>query len=353
MKNTPSPILFFCVLLLNLPLVREASASIAPDSLAHFDPIPRKIINPAIDLIIRSEYERAQSYILEHTEKNSIIRDFLIASLHHARMGELESSEGSGMFLECVSLVTGKAEDILSSDHGNVTARFYLGTVKSYLAVYYNREGQFLKSISTARAAVGELEKCIAKNHDFPEPFLVIGSYNYWKSAKNFLRFLPGIPDKRDEAVREIRKNLLPGSVSYALGLNQLAWILIDFKRYDEAESLLREALHRYPGSRFFLYPAGILAQKQKEWDNASHYFGQMAESLQSDRLNNRSIWIKVSLKQADCLYQMAQYDAAVRVCRNIRQTTIHPDEREKAGKLITQASRLEHACVQMQRQKN
>ncbi len=63
----------------------------------------------------------------------------------------------------------------------------------------------------------------------------------------------PGIPDERAEAIQQLRNNLKDESVSFGLGINQLIWIYLDYKKYDEAESLTREALELFPESRFFL----------------------------------------------------------------------------------------------------
>jgi len=306
--------------------------------------VPYDIMRPAIDLIVCGEYDRAQSYIRKIGE-NSLTGQFLLASLYHARMGELESFEGKELFLASTECVIEKAHVLLKNDPGDVTARFFLGIVKGYQAVHYNRRKQYMKALLTGRSGTQELRRCIESGYDLPEARIAIGSYRYWKSAKNFLRILPGIPDKRKDAVREIQKNLHPGSASYPLGLHQLIWILLDYKQYKAAETAVREGLRQYPESRFFLYPAAITAQRLDKWEEAEQYFGKVAASLAFNRMQSRYMWVKVTVKQAECLFELKKYSDALHLCRSISLNDIYARDRIRYRSLLERAAQIENAC--------
>jgi len=308
--------------------------------------IPRDRIRPGVDLIIAGEYAQAVKYIDTLDERDDFVRHFLNASLLYARMGELETSLGRDKFIAESAWIVSAAQQRLARGGGDVAARFYLGTIQVYQSVIYSKEGRYIKAFQTARSGVKNLEKCLEADENFPEAHLARGAYRYWKSAKNFLRFLPGIPDERKSGIQEIRSSLFPESTGYALGLNQLIWILLDFNDIPGAEKAAAEGLRRYPGSRFFLYPAGIIAQRRSRWKEAARYFEQTAQSLADHGLRNRYFWIKVTLKRAESLYAAGRFNEALRLCRSLRVAPVIPYEKKKSVPLLERARRLETACL-------
>lgn len=309
------------------------------------DIIPREQLRPCIELIINGEYKKAEEYINKSFSPTSLKAGFLISSLLYARMGELYTTEGQEKFFQVADQLIRNAETRLKNEPGDIEARFYLGTVAQYISVAYANKGSYLKAIRTSVAGIKHLRQCLEENPDFPEVQITIGAYEYWSSAKNFLRFLPGIPDKRRSGIQQIRNNLKPESISYALGLNQFVWILLHHKELKSAEAALKVGLKRYPGSRFFLYPAGETAKRLGKWKEAANYYNLVAKNLERHNLKNRYFWIKVTLKQAESLVKTGDYKNALLMCEKIKATSVVVFEKSKTETLFKRAAEIETLC--------
>jgi tetratricopeptide (TPR) repeat protein len=308
--------------------------------------IPREQLRPCIELIINGEYKKAEEYIEASFSPTSLRSGFLISSLLYARMGELETTEEQEKFFQIADQLCRNAEMRLKNEPEDIEAKFYLGTVAQYKSVIYAKNGSYLKAIRTSGTGIKHLRQCIEKNPDFPEVQITIGAYHYWSSAKNFLRFLPGISDKRRSGIQQIRNNLKPESISYALGLNQFIWILLHNKELKSAESAVKVGLKKYPGSRFFLYPAAETAKRMGKWKEAANYYNLVAKSLERYNLKNRYFWIKVTLKQAESLVQTGDYKNALQLCRKIKSTLVVNFEKSQSDTLFKRAAEIETICI-------
>ena len=307
--------------------------------------IPRAQIQPCIDLIIQGDYAGAGEYVKNSEDCDELTRRFLSASILYARIGELETPEGCSEFFAETDCIIQEAQRRISKNTQDVTARFYLGIALCYRAVVFKRSGNLWKAFKDGHSGKKELEKCLALAPDFPEPHLAIGSYQYWMSVLNFFRFLPFIPDGRKDGIREISENIRPGSISYAMSLNQLIWILLDFKDFEEAERIAKKGLELYPTSRFFLYPAAITAQSLGKWLDASLLLSKVKDSLEKDGLQNRYMWIKVTVKYAESLIKTNGYGKAVLLCSEIRNCDVVNFEQEKCKALFKRALAIEKIC--------
>ena len=307
------------------------------------DYVPFYELRSGIDLIIKGEYEKLLEYSgsLQENGKNLTGR-FLKASMYYARMGEIESLEGSADFHAEVDHIISETKSRIDRDPNDIESRFYLGSVLCFRAVIRQKEGSIIRAWRDGVNGKKELEKCLKLAPEFLEPHLAIGSYRYWSSAKNPLRFLRLVKDARKQGILEIEENIKPGSFSYALSLNQLIWISLDYNDYDNAESIAQEGLKLYPSSRFFLYPAAITAQKRGKWHDAALLLQKVKESLESDELVDTYFWLKVTVKQAESLVETGEIEKAIALCSAVLQSSIIPSDLEKSRDFIDRAKKIE-----------
>jgi len=307
--------------------------------------IPREQLRTGIELIIQGDYTGAGEYIKTVADCDELTKRFLSASILYARIGELETSEDSGEFFAETDWIIQEARRRISKNPQDVTARFYLGITLCYRAVVFKNSGNLWEAFKNGNSGKKELESCLTLAPDFPEPHLAIGSYRYWMSAVNFLRFLPFIPDERKDGIREIVENIYPESITYAMSLNQLIWILLDFKDFEGAEKIAKKALELYPTSRFFLYPAAITAQRLGKWYEAALLLNKVKDSLEKDGLHNRYMWIKVTVKHAESLIETKDYEKAILLCSEIRNCNVIHFEQKKSKALFKRALYIEKIC--------
>ncbi|MFC1555046.1 hypothetical protein ACFL7D_10450, partial [candidate division KSB1 bacterium] len=266
--------------------------------------IPRHLILPCIDLIINSDYTGAEDYINELKETDDLLNNYLHASVLYSYIIELESSLEFDKFMDFTEEIINETKKRLEENEDDITARFFLGIAHSFRAGVNNVRGKSWAAYRNGKSAVKELKKCVEQYPDFVEPHLVIGSYKYWLSAKNIFRFLFFVPDNRNEGIAEIEDNIRESSISYAMSINQLIWILLDKKDFENAEKYAKLGLEIYPESRLFQYPAAESAFRLSNYEKAVELYGKVRESLKSDGLSGRYFWAKITYKQADTLFE-------------------------------------------------
>ncbi|MCP4724492.1 MAG: tetratricopeptide repeat protein, partial [bacterium] len=266
---------------------------------------PQEKIRFCTDLIINHDYDQADIYIKENFGNDKLTKLFLESSLVHSRMGDLETSVDSEDFSTVSSELIGIAEENMASDPEDLKSLFYLGTVTGYISVAEMRKGKTWSAYRKAVKSKEIMEKCLKIDQEFMEPYLLIGSCNYWLSAKNLFRRFTKIFDKRGKGVRQIKDSVVKGSMNYAFGLNQLIWILLDQKNYDEAESYAAEGLAEYPESRFFLYPAAEVYKRSGKLKKAAGFYEKVILSLENDKQTDRYFYLKNMLKLAEVSYEL------------------------------------------------
>lgn len=308
--------------------------------------LPAERLKPGIELVVRGEYQAARRYAKEQMSRDELTGKFLLAALLQARMGELETAENRMEFSTVADEVITGARIRLGKNPGDAAARFYLGAVQGFKAVILAREGSYLNAFIAARSGIHELTRCTVSNPGCFEAHIFLNVYRYWRSAKNFLRFFPGIPDERCEALQELSENLDPSSPGYALGLHQLVWMQYDFGDMESAAETARSGLRKYPESRFFLYPAGVVSARQDRWLDAAAFFEQTARSLENDGLNDRYFWFKVVVKQVESLLRTDRHGEAGALAAKVLEAPVATADRKRVKPLVDRIRRMNFGDV-------
>ncbi len=302
--------------------------------------LPREKLKAAIDLIIQGKYDHAAAFA-ESNVKDSLAVRFILISASYARLGELETSEGQHEFFNAIDIIENIAKNRLNHNSNDLATLFYYGSALCYRSVIHRTNGNVWKAFSDVRAGKKLLEQCLRLSPEFTAPHLLLGSYTYWISKVNILRFVPFVPDNRKKGIEKIVAYVNPQSISYAMSLNQLFWIYMDRKQFDEAEAVVLKGLELYPESRFFLYPAANLAEKKEEWEKAAGFFASVYDSLVKDGFANRYMALKVRVKQAESYVQIKKFKEAVLLCAEMSTMLAIPSEQKKSDSLFKRAQKI------------
>jgi len=212
-------------------------------------------------------------------------------------------------FLEIISHVLENTD----KEKDKYKKHFYRGLAFGYRGALKLETGNTLSGMRDGLRSSNELEKCIAIKKEMDYPYIFLGIYKYWKSKSlRSLNWLPGIADDRIKGIELIKNHLNTDSPLYYFNLNQLAWIYIDQKYYDEAISLLEECSARFPDSRFFLYPLAEAHGNKKDFERALKYFSKIKESFEQNNFLNVYSYYKVNVKIAEILYQQNRLDESL-----------------------------------------
>ncbi len=227
-----------------------------------------------------------------------------------------------------LELALDQSRALIEADKKNLWNKYFLSLSEGYLAYFKALNGEWLSSFSSGADALNDFSELAARDSNFYEAFIAIGTYRYWKSRKTeFLKWIPGYEDEREEGIRLLEKSADHPAYNTYLAINSLIWIYIDQKKYNKAADLAEEALKEYPGSRFFEWGLGR-AYEEIDPRGAIDVYGKILDSLPSNLNHYSEIILKHLMAQ--------QYDIldgkqkALRLCDEILSTTLDDDVRSR-----------------------
>jgi tetratricopeptide (TPR) repeat protein len=211
--------------------------------------------------------------------------------------------------------------------------RFYRGAALSYKSYQQVRDKKYLSALPTALSSMKELNRLVQEDSSFYEPLLGVGNYLFWRSK--IVRWLPFIPQQKDQGIRMIEQAYHRSLLSRWAALSSLCWICIEEKRYEQAVALSKEGLAAFPESRFFLWPlaealfrAGRFIEAEKVYEKLKNCQTGMIE----DNGYNRVV---ILWKLAQCADSNKEPARVVEYSRQALQVAIKPEVEERARKKL------------------
>jgi tetratricopeptide (TPR) repeat protein len=275
--------LIILVLLANFQLVR-AGCDFNEDYLLN--------VNASIAASVKSDWDTALSIttkMIELDQQNPGYW-FFRANVHSYRMTDEESFRWEEEFFRDIH----KAEELLvkaettNSQGLSFEFRFIKGSTLALKAYYLGRKGEWWQALKAGMRGISILREL---NEDWPECIdieLGIGTFLYWKSArmKQFY-WMPFIKDQRTDGMQMLEKVIKEGEFLPWVAISNLAWMLLDQNRPQEAANLLKPGLAQFPDSRLFLFPNAQARLQLQDYEAAEKAWMQLLESVRSDSYNN------------------------------------------------------------------
>ncbi len=332
--------IFSCAILIDICFIIFSVSS------SHSNEIPPSI-RTGISFLLMQDYARADSCWLSIPDDSEyrLEREFYPLMTIVVRYIDLEESElTEESFLGRLEAVTQLCRKRIEEDSDDMYARLYLGYSYAFMAMYYNFRKNLPSMLAYGLKSVSELSQCIEVDSTFKEPYIAVGSYKYWRSS--FLRklWIPFVGDGRDEGIALVKEGIGSPLGDY-LAWNQLAWIYIDYERYDSAVDAAETALERYPGNRIMHWAKAIAYNKAKQFDKSADEFAVILRSLEQDGHHTLDVYYRVLLLQAEALYRNEQYDKTSVICSNIIAIRTKPNVSDKQKSLIKRAEKLMEQC--------
>ncbi|MBN2357034.1 hypothetical protein JXO59_13035 [candidate division KSB1 bacterium] len=303
-------------------------ASVLPPG-AYSQP-PQELLQQGIALGINQQFEQALTLFssIESRYPDHPAGPFFKAAIYQSMMLDYESMRWRALFYKDIekSIVLAKA---LLTDNADPYAQFYLGAAYVFKSSQLAREKKYFSSLRSANKAMGFLKSQIQQDSSFCDPYLGIGSYDYWRSKFTLLlSWLPFFPDRRAEGIAAVLKAAECSIFSKWAAYSNLCWIFIKEEEYDAAIQYAQWGLHQFPQSRFFLWPLAEARFKKGAHQGAIESYLQLLHSIQREKINNHYNEIVIHWKLAQSYEALGNAVEARRHCLLLLQ--LQPEEEVK-----------------------
>jgi tetratricopeptide (TPR) repeat protein len=271
---------------------------------------------------------------------------FYTAATIQAEMMDAEDYRRQMEFEALIDSALKKSEKLHASQKSDAWVFFIEGSAYLYRSFVNKRNGQGWGAYRNAVNGVKRLEKALEIDSLFYDAYMGIGSYKYWKSSKTKgLSWLPFLSDEREKGIALVKKAIDNGLFVKAFGRDQLAWILIDAKRFDEAAKYAMINCHLYPQSRFFKWTLVEVYYRGARYDQAYPLYEELLAEI-SQRPNNNHY------NETDCLLKLANIDCLrgdyLRAEKRLNQlfsVSIDQNMRRRLEKRFRKALELQRLC--------
>ncbi len=256
---------------------------------------------------------------------------FFKAAIYQSMMLDYESHAWKDLFYQHIEKSIALAEAQLKQNE-DLYASFYLGAAYIFKSSQLARDQKYLASLFAAKKGLGILRPLLHRDSTFCDPYLGIGTYDFWRSKFTLmLSWLPFFPDRRAEGIAAVKKSAECSLFSRWAAYSNLCWIYIKEENYDAAIDYALRGLQQFPQSRFFLWPLAEAEFKKGDYVSAIADYEKLLKSIQSEKINNHYNEIVIHWKLAQAYRQLGNHDRARQHCRWL--LALQPDEfvRERA----------------------
>lgn len=310
----------------------------------------KSLILQGLDLSYTNRFEEADRVFeqLIQAYPHHPVGYFYKAANLQAQMLDAEDYEREQDFYRLAERTIQLAESLQTADQADSWILFYKGSAFIYRSFMKMKIGNWLSAYKDASRGVGFLEEAVVLDSLLYDAYLGIGSFKYWKSAKaEFLLWLPFLSDQREQGIAMIYKAIEKGEYIRQVGRDQLVWILMDKKEYQEAFDLALQNHEAYPSSRFFKWSLASAAFRLGKWEISHRLYQELLTEIQQLPQNNHLNEIECLVKMAEIAVQKGQWTEAYQLSDQALRFNLDESVRKRAKNKLQKALTLRQEAKQ------
>ncbi|GAB4173882.1 MAG: hypothetical protein Kow00108_08730 [Calditrichia bacterium] len=243
--------------------------------------LPDSIIQQGVLMTLEGKYTKASDFwdSLEVKYGDLIDVQFFKLLNHHIYMVDFEDYSLYPEFRSNMEKLM-----ILARQESSYRKNFFTGAILFYDSFLLSKQDKWFKSFRQAYKGAGFLEKAVEIDREMAEPYIALGAFKYWKSAKaGVLKIVGLISDERKKGIEylEFALNHVDGFPKY-LARDQFAWILLNEQQPSKALKIARKNLHELPSSRFFKWTVAHCLEGVKQYKEARKLFFELFSSYRN-----------------------------------------------------------------------
>jgi tetratricopeptide (TPR) repeat protein len=237
-----------------------------------------------------------------------------LAGVYHGEMLDREDYANKPIFYQLIDKALAHAERAIEQNHNAAWAHLTRGNAYSYIAVIEAKNGSWWSALKGGLRAKGEYLDALERDPTLDDAYLGLGSYHYWKSAKTeFINWLPFVPDRKEEAFKELQLAVDSSLFSGDLALNSLVWIHLNAGSPDQAFEIANRLHEKFPDSRLVTWGLAFSAYQCGQLEQAADYFGRILDAIEKQPGQNYYNTIECRYHRACIFRTMNENDKAVK----------------------------------------
>lgn len=302
---------FFQGLLLILFFVGRAPAQKIQDEQLH-----KKILS-GIDLTVKQEYAGAYRVFASAAAAHPA---HPAPFIYWAGALQAESSDNGREFQReaydsLLDVGEANAEKMIRLEPMSPDGYYYAGTVLAYRAYTASEGGNWAGSIYQGINAAKQFEKALELNPKYYDAMNGLGTYYYWRST---LTWVPFIVDRRAEGISMVMSAARRSVYEQGIARNNLMLILIEEKRYAEAEEVAAEMLSEIPNQRSFLWGLVTLYEQTDNAAQLKQIVPRLLASVVAAPIVNYYNEAACRVKVAQYAYDGGEYTRVLEECGKV-----------------------------------
>ncbi|OGJ87506.1 MAG: hypothetical protein A2487_06155 [Candidatus Raymondbacteria bacterium RifOxyC12_full_50_8] len=242
---------------------------------------------------------------------------FLVAAALESRMIFYFSSFKEQEFYKNCDKAIEIGENIMIKRPDDLWNMFFLGGAYGIKGTYESRYKRYITAFRNGWTGVSLLKQIHEKDSTIVDVLYGLGTYYYWSSKlSKTLWWMPGVGDKRELGISQLKRVNTDGHFSREAAANVLVDILIEEKRYNEAADLARVTLKQFPNNRTFTFGLAEALFYQGNNTESEKIFRYIMDTADSEEFNNSVNSLKCRLFLAKIYERTKVFYRAAAECR-------------------------------------
>ncbi|HLP16283.1 MAG TPA: hypothetical protein VK470_08505 [Bacteroidota bacterium] len=276
-----------------------------------------RTITAGIECTVKQDYQGARKLFTTAASMNPAHPAAYIfhAGALQAQCADYGRELPRGVYDSLLNLGERTAEAMVEQFPQSADGYYYAGTVLAYRAFTSSESGNWAGSIYQGMGAAKQFEKALELNPRYFDAMNGLGTYLYWRSK---LSWIPFVKDRSAEGISMVMSAARRGTYEQGVAQNSLMLILIEEKRYEEAEQTAYQMLASVPDQRSFLWGLMTLYEQTGNSQELKKIVPRLLQSIVSAPVVNYYNEAACRVKLAQYAYDEGAYKRTVEECEKV-----------------------------------
>jgi tetratricopeptide (TPR) repeat protein len=253
-----------------------------------------------------------------------------------------ESDKREEEFYRMCDAALEAAENAVAKDPNDAWAQFFMGGADGAKGTYESRYEKWITSFRHGWKGVSTLQALYKKYPDIKDIYYGLGMYDYWRSAlTKVLWWMPGIQNRTQEGIRELFVAKTGGVYTAISAAADLAVILNNEKRYQEALAIADEMLARFPGVLLFCKEKAAALYGLGRFTEAEELYRFILERVEAEPEDNHYNAALCHFWLAKIFLKMNRYTQSIVECNRMGSYNFEKNVRKRLDKYFSEAAKL------------